>query len=180
MKKIFTLAILLFSNFIWAQANEDNLESFARVNLGLHGLEASYELPLSERFVWENTLGIGMGANSYANGAEFHFDFLNPTPFVKSELKYIYNIKKREAKGKNISNNSGNYIGLQTKYSFGNANEYDLNRTTLTEVHWGLQRSLGGNFIFNFHIGLGYLSDYDTDEGAVSPTLGLRFGYRLF
>jgi hypothetical protein len=180
MKKIFTIGILLFSNFLLAQANDNLLKNFARVNLGLHGIEASYELSFSERFVWENSLGIGMGANSNASSAEFHFDLANPTPFVKSELKYIYNIKKRESKGKTILNNSGNYIGLQTKYSFGNSNVYELNRTSLTEVHWGLQRSLGGKFIFNFHIGLGYLNDYNTNEGAISPTLGLRFGYKLF
>ena len=180
MKKFFTIGILFLSNFLLAQTNDDVLTNFARVSLGLHGIEASYELPLSNRFVWENSLGIGMGANVNASSAEFNFDFANPTPFVKSELKYIYNIKKRESKGKNVLNNSGNYIGVQTKYSFGNSNVYDLNQTSLTELHWGLQRSLGGKFIFNFHVGLGYLNDYTTKEGAISPTLGLRFGYKLF
>ncbi|GHA51962.1 hypothetical protein GCM10007103_35440 [Salinimicrobium marinum] len=163
-----------------AQSNDNLLDNFARINLGLHGIEGSYELPVSKKFVWENSLGIGMGANVNASSAEFNLDFGNLTPFLKSELKYVYNINKRESKGKNIVNNSGNYIGLQTKYSFGNSKAYHLNSTSLTEVHWGLQRSLGGNYVFDFHIGLGYLNDYNTNEGAVSPTLGLRFGYKLF
>ena len=54
------------------------------------------------------------------------------------------------------------------------------NPALLTEVHWGLQRSLGGNFIFNTHIGLGFVSDFDTSSTAFSPTFGLAFGYRLF
>ena len=180
MKKFFTIAILLFSNLLMAQSNDNLLDNFARINLGLHGIEASYELPVSKKFVWENSLGIGMGANVNASSAEYYLDFGNLAPFVKSELKYIYNINKRGSKGKNIINNSGNYIGLQTKYSFGNSKVYHLNSISLTEVHWGIQRSLGGNFIFDFHMGLGYLNDYNTNEGAISPTLGLRFGYKLF
>lgn len=180
MTKIFTIGFLFFSTFIFAQSSEDGLTNFARINLGLHGLEASYELPVSKRFVWENSLGIGMGANVNGGGAEFHFDFARPVPFLKSELKYIYNIEKRVSKGKNVLNNSGNYVGLQTKYSFGNSGTYALNRSSLTEIHWGIQRSLGGDFVFDFHVGLGYLSDYETEDDAISPTLGLRFGYRLF
>lgn len=180
MKKILTIGILFLSNFLWAQTNDNVLTNFARINLGLHGIEASYELPISKSFVWENSLGIGMGANINGKSAEFHFDFGNPTPFLKSELKYIYNIEKRESKGKTVLNNSGNYIGLQTKYSFGNSDVYELNRTSLTEIHWGIQRSLDNKFILNIHIGLGYLKDYNTEDEAISPTLGLRFGYKLF
>ncbi len=180
MKKILTIGVLIFSNLLWAQSDTDAFKNYSRINLGLHGLELSYELPVSKKFVWENTLGIGMGSNINGSIVQYSFNFLKLSPFLKSELKYIYNVHKRKAKGKNTLNNSGNYIGFQTKYSFGNSDDTLQNQTLLTELHWGIQRSLGKRFIFNTHIGLGYLKDFESDNGKISPTLGLRFGYRLF
>jgi hypothetical protein len=69
---------------------------------------------------------------------------------------------------------------LQTKYSFGKFANTTYNRALLTEIHWGIKRSLGGNFIFNTHVGIGYLGDYNTNSGAISPTIGVAFGYRIF
>lgn len=151
-----------------------------KINLGLNGLEAAYELPVGKQTTWENSLGIGMGSNVYGTSVEYHFNFSQPVPFLKSKLKYIYNFNKRDEKGKNTTHNSGNYIGLQTKYNFGNSSNYQLNKTLLTEVHWGIQRSLGRGFMVDAHIGLGYIKDFDTKDGALSPTVGLRFGYNLF
>jgi hypothetical protein len=66
---------------------EDPLTSFARVNLGLHGIEFAYELPISKSIVWENSLGLGMGSNKTS-----HTLALNaPVPHFTSELKYMYN-----------------------------------------------------------------------------------------
>lgn len=180
MKKYLIIGILLFSNLLSAQSKEDKLSNFLRINLGLHGAELSYELPISKKFAWENAFGIGMGSNIYTRSINYSFDLARPTPFLKSEFKYIYNRNKRILKNKLILNNSGNYIGLQTKYSFGNSKLLSQNKTLLTEIHWGIQRALGEKFIFNLHLGLGYLKDYDTKYGRTSPTFGLRFGYKLF
>lgn len=181
MKKVLAIVLIVSTQIINAQVtSRDSLEKFGRVNVGLHGLEASYELPVSKKMVWENTVGIGMGSNVYGSSVEYYFDFKRPIPFLKSELKYIYNFEKRVAKGKRTINNSGNYIGLQTKYSFGDRVDRHLDSTLLTEVHWGIQRSLGGGFLFNVQVGLGYLSDFDTTDGSFTPTAGIKFGYRLF
>jgi hypothetical protein len=77
-------------------------------------------------------------------------------------------------------NNSGNYLGLQSKYSFGNANYFELNRTLLTEIHWGIQRPLSNRFIFDMHLGLGFIYDFDFTSASISSTFGLRFGYIMF
>lgn len=181
MKKIVLIIfVFLTTSFsLFAQQNNDETSSFGRVNLGLHGLDLSYEFLISKKFIWENSIGIGMGSSVY-HDAEYRFVFTQPVPYLKSELKYIYNIEKRLSKGKNIVHNSGNYVGIQTKYSFGNSNNYLLNQTLLTEIHWGIQRSIGSKFIFGTHIGLGYIKDFTTNNGEISPVLGFRFGYRLF
>src|SRR5690554_859830 len=114
MRRLLTLGVtaLIFTNTLSAQT-EDNkaLENLARINLGPHGLDLSYELSISNEFIWENSLGIGMGSNVYGSSTEFVFDFGQPVPYLKSELKYIYNFDRRISKGKSTSNNSGNYIG---------------------------------------------------------------------
>ena len=92
----------------------------------------------------------------------------------------MYNRDKRESKGKGLNNNSGNYVGLQGKYSFGDRGFFDLNRAILTEIHWGIQRNLGQKFTFNLHLGLGHIADLDLKQGSLTPTFGLRFGYRIF
>ena len=181
MKIIITFYLLVLASFTYAQ-NEDStgLTKFGRLNIGVHGIEFSYELPISNKLVWENNLGIGLGMNTNGGMAHYYFALDRPTPFVKSELKFIYNRKKRISKERNIHNNSGNYIGFQAKYSFGNNNVYDLNESILTEIHWGLQKNLGKRFLFNTHVGFGYLWDFHNKTGQPSPTIGVRFGYKLF
>lgn len=183
MRKFLMIGVtaLIFTNTLSGQTEDNNaLGNLARINLGPHGLDLSYELSISNRFIWENSFGIGMGSNAFGSSTGFVFDFGQPVPYLKSELKYIYNRERRINKGKNSANNSGNYIGIQPKYSFGNQTSAELNQTLLTEVHWGLQRSVGRDFLFDAHIGLGYLKDFDTKGGGVSPTLGVRFGYKIF
>lgn len=181
MIAVTAVAVFGFSYSLKAQTSEDqNLVPLGQVNLGFHGLEVSYELPVSKKMIWENSLGIGMGSNVYGSTIEYVFSFKQPIPFLKSELKYLYNLNKRANNGKNIKYNSANYVGLQTKYSFGHAKYYDVNKTLLAEVHWGLQRSLGGKFMFDTHVGLGYIKDFDTKYDVISPTFGVVFGYKLF
>lgn len=180
MKKLVSLILIAMAAIGFAQnANDQSLQSFSRLNLGLHGLEFTNELPISNSIVWENSLGLGMG--SYVgNGVNYRLALDTPVPFLTSELKYMYNRVKRINKGRSTLNNSGNYIGMQAKYSFGSSKTFELNQTVLTEMHWGIQRPLGKRFIFDMHLGLGYLLDFDFDEGDFSPTFGLRFGYKLF
>lgn len=181
MRKPVVLCLLFFVHLGFAQVSKSNdLNNFGRLNLGLHGLELSYELPLSQSIVWENNLGIGMGMEASAGSASFAFYFDRPTPFVKSQLKWLYNRNKRLSKGKNVYDNSGNFIGLQSKYSFGDADLFDVNQAILTEIHWGIQRNIGARFLFNLHLGLGIVSDFDNSESVFTPTFGLRFGYRIF
>ena len=178
MKRFVFITVLLQSMICLSQNDTGNpLSSFTRLNLGLHGLEITYELPISNSFVWENSLGLGMGSDALGDDAGYTFALDVPVPYIISELKYMYNRQKRIDKGRSTLNNSGNYVGLQTKYSFGNARYFDLNQTLLTEVHWGIQRPLGNRFIFDMHLGLGYLSDFTFKTSSVSPTFGLRFGY---
>lgn len=180
MKKLFLIFFSVISIICFSQNSQDqSFQSFTRLNLGLHGLEVTNELPISKRLIWENSLGIGMGS-FVNNNVNYRLIFDVLVPFLTSELKLMYNKNKRLEKGRSRLNNSGNYVGLQAKYSFGSSKTFELNQTLLTEIHWGIQRPLGKRFIFDLHLGLGYLLDFDSEEGLASPTFGLRFGYLMF
>lgn len=178
MKKCL-LAALLVANTTACFA-QSTLENIGKVSLGLQGAEFSYELPLGKSLLLESAAGLGVGMEVDHNKSTYSFYLLDPVPFVSTELKWIYNREKREAKERSNANNAGDYVGLQTKYSFGHPNSLALNKALLTDIHWGLQRTLGTKFTLNTNIGLGYMYDFDTTYGNVAPVLRLKFGYRLF
>ena len=178
MKKCL-LAALLVANTTACFA-QSTLENIGKVSLGLQGAEFSYELPLGKSLLLESAAGLGVGMEVDHNKSTYSFYLLDPVPFVSTELKWIYNREKREAKERSNANNAGDYVGLQTKYSFGHPNSLALNKALLTDIHWGLQRSIATKFTFNTNVGLGYMYDFDTAYGAIAPVLRVKFGYRLF
>lgn len=179
MKKI-TLFVLAIAGYTTAYS-QDDLERTFKLSLGLQGIEANYELPVAKQLIWENSLGIGVGMNAYDDTSEFNLNIPNVAPFVSTGLKWMYNYDKRVANSKDTKHNSANYLGLQTKFSFGNNNSSTFqNQALLTDIHWGLQRNLGSKFTFNSNIGLGYLQDFEFNEASIAPILRVKFGYRLF
>ena len=179
MKKNFFALLLFVTSSIISQ---EYLEDQFKLEYNLLGVGVSYEAPISEKFLIDLGAGVGGGV---AGTRSYTWEFnSNLASYFKGELKYMYNREKRLKKGKNMENNSGNYIAFQTKYftrRFSeNTNFEPLNRAILNEFHWGLQRSMGGNWLFSFHVGLGFLRNIDDDYNLVSPAIGLKFLYKLF
>lgn len=179
MKKNICL-FLLFPLWGTAQEQPESYKSSGVFELGPHGANIGYHLRIGEISFLTLETGFGGGYNVNDDTASFVFNFSQPTPYVKSTYAVFYNKKKREEKGKSLRNNAGNFIEVQLKYSFGNKNEMDLNTSLLSEVHWGIQRSIGNNFYFKTHIGIGYLQDFTVNKGNITPTVGAKFGYTVF
>jgi len=167
-----------------------NLDKLLKIELGLHGVGLSCELPLNYRWVIDLSTGLGGGYYvSKTDVSRFNSSFIinDPVAYFKSEFKYYYSRSKRLSKRKQIRNNTGNYIAFQSKYTTRrvfNDNDWDriyspLNRTLLNEIHWGIQRPMGQKFLFNFHVGLGYASDFDFKSSWTYPALGVKFAYIL-
>ena len=184
MKKLlFTicLSIFVFTNLA---AQQEPLKKMFKTDFNFAGLGLSYETPLSEK--WTVDLSVGIGAAHNANNGLSVEWILNEVPaaYIKSEFKYFYNREKRFKKGKNNANNSGNYWAFQTKFATERFSEPSIFSTSsnvlLNEFHWGMQRSLGSNWLFNTHFGLGYARDFTFDSGSLYPALGLKFTYILF
>ena len=185
---IFTVFLLSTSGLI-AQGNEE-LKSMFKTDFNFSGIGFAYEIPLSKKWSVDLSAGIGASAN-VTSSYDVRWDLnKSPSTYFKSEFKYNYNIQKRYKKGKNTINNSSNYLALQTKYITPRLSKdssiysFPAHNVLASEIHWGLQRSLGGNWLFNFHAGLGFAKDFDLGERKSLRNLylamGLKFSYIIF
>ena len=183
MKK--SILLLLFMGFfvmeIFAQDRTTTLVSHPKVELGLQGLNVGYELVTGKNTLLDFNAGLGGGYSVQDYETSYTWNFLSPAFFAITEFRYYYNLNKRLSKHKKMGVNAGNYVGAQMKYAtggiFNNNYGYRLHNTFLTEIHWGIQRDLGKNFLFNLHVGLGYARDIYWNSGAVYLAAGVKFGY---
>ena len=183
---LFTVLLLSVSS-LFSQGNGE-LKKLFKADFNFSGIGIAYEIPLSKKWSVDLSTGIGASAN-VVSAYDVRWDLnRSPSAYFKSEFKYNYNIQKRFKKGKNTANNSSNYLAFQTKYITPRFNKspylFPSNNVLATEVHWGLQRSLGGNWLFNVHTGLGLAFDLDIEDKSkpvnLYLALGLKFSYIIF
>lgn len=127
-------------------------------------------------------LSAGFGGGYYIDGSKFRYNLLKFAWYFSATPKYFYNIRKRINQGKAVQNNSGNYLGLRVKYSGPiSLNEDGLSKirkSISTNMHWGLQRSIGAKSMFSSQIGGGYARDAD-GSGAFYPSFDFKFSFIL-
>ena len=136
------------------------------------------------------TFGGGLAYSGYlevVNGEE-SFEFYS-APFLTSSFRNYY--KRRRVNKNNLQNNSGNYVGLLSYYTFksivsidsDNVFETDENSFSIGPV-WGFQRNYASGIHLDFSIGLGYmwvenLGDILDDVNGVTIVSGFELGYRF-
>ncbi|WP_369048920.1 hypothetical protein [Tenacibaculum sp. UWU-22] len=193
MKKhvfLFLLIVMAVSSITAQDKSQIDLQNQFKINYNIVAFEGIYELPIAKEFVLD--LGLGFGAGNYIKkdaflnksfGTSLSFKSF-PSLRFKSSIKYIYNRIKRAQNNKNNKNNAGNYLEFQTLYTTKQKNASNISNsadnTLLTEMRWGMQRSLGGNWLFNVHFGIGYGKDFETKIDNFYPALGLSFSYIIF
>src|SRR5690554_4346919 len=88
MKKLLlTVLIISHTTFLFAQ---DRLEKLAKISIGIQGLEANYALPISNKIILENSIGIGVGMNAIKNRSEFNLNIPHASPFISSGVLWMY------------------------------------------------------------------------------------------
>jgi hypothetical protein len=156
--------------------SETKLSSLAKFDVGLQGIGFTYEPKISDKIIIDLSGGAG-GGYDISEGS-ITYDVLKPAFYFSLAPKYFYNIQSRIKKGKKTQLNSGNYIGVRIKYVTPLDQKTALIRNSiLTNVHWGIQRSLGYHWLFNSHIGVGYAQDIDYRFGTIYPSLDFIFSY---
>jgi len=181
MKKLILLtSILGFLHACYGQQTQPDgrLSSLAKIDLGLQGIGFTYEPRISNALTIDLSTGIGGGYDISEESLEY--DLLKPAVYFSATPKYFYNLQKRRNKGKTVLHNSGNYIGLRFTYNTPLDKKSDAVRNSiLTNIHWGIQRAIGGHWTINSHIGVGYAKDVDYNFGTIYPALDFKFSYIL-
>ncbi len=188
--RILTLLILLFCCFsVKISAQEASVEkSVFGLETGFLGIWLNNEVRLMDQLSLRTEIGLNagiFGRSSIKNQPGFIL-----TPEITLEPRWYYNLKKRKANQKNISNNSGNYFALKTTYSpdwFAISNSENINPTSHFSIipTWGIRRNIGKHFYFETAIGIGYRHYFGNDEvnlklkDNVALNAHLRFGYRF-
>ncbi len=180
MKK--NISILFIFVFLQVFSQKEDLKDQVLISFDITSLKISYEKVISNKITSNLGLGIGAGYYNVDNNVnhKIGMSIVNIPIVVSQNNKYYYNREKRQNDNKSIENNSGNYIGLKFRFNTGTeSTDLSPHNSLLSEINWGLQRDLGHNWIFNFSIGIGYLSDFDTNNQNIIPTIGLLFGYNF-
>lgn len=173
MKRLSIISIFIFLTIL-AYAQNDKVQNVHSLKVTFIGLSYAYEQSISQKSTVNFELMVAGGfGSSFISG-----DYWLITPIIRVEPRYYYNYFKRIAKNKKTINNSANYLSLSADYQFGTSigNNAQALRTFSLIPKWGLKRTIGNHFIFEFATGIGaYTSEIETWK----PTLGLdlKFGY---
>lgn len=176
MKKLLLLSFCFFTfSSINAQNQPSVEDGLFSVNILTPGLEYEYGLTNS------TTLDLSVGSGFAYRKGTFGEGF-GVYPVFGVQYRYYYNLNKRLEKGKNISNNSGNYIALSGTVQGGKPIIGDLEFTEgyfgVIGPVWGLQRYYGAGFKLDLNLGAGY--GFNESGGSFfSPIIGLKLGWRL-
>lgn len=180
MKKIVLLYIFFYVGFVFTYAQEKESISLEKqfgieANLFTPGFGVSYELPISQNILFDFAGGFGMPLMKYTGRVEIGAAFIKP--YTRIEGKYYYNRVRRARKGKEINNNRGNFIGLQSKVMF--SPDSDNFTIMLNEVHWGVQTEIAKKLLLTFQIGAAHYYTKEK-EHYYSPILDFKVKYVLF
>ncbi|MFS4493746.1 hypothetical protein [Maribacter sp. 2308TA10-17] len=98
---------------------------------------------------------------------------------LRGQYRYYYNLERRITKGKNISGNTGNYVGGLMLVQFGNPIIGDIQRPDIFGVGpvYGIQRTYRRGFFYRLEGGVAYLEDgFGSGVGLI---LAARIGWVL-
>ena len=161
--RLLLIAFLLPLYCFTQKTNEpkEYVRNIYSIDVGLMGPQVGFELQtgLNQSIL----LRAGLAPVYYSTSVDYgagSFRMLTVSLNLSGEYRIYYNFQKRDADGKNIMNNSGNYFAfpigflsepLADKYYFDNTGHIYFGAL------WGINRSLGKKMGFNFNLGPGYI-----------------------
>lgn len=162
MKRILVL-VFLCSYGVLAQNNSNVERGLFKVNALAPGVTYELGVGLNSTLVFDFLVGLEVEGGSRRSTTVELF------PTLGAEYRYYHNLKKRMANNKNISGNSGNFIGGVNRFIFrapllGNL-EYDEPISYHTAVVYGIQRTYNKGFYFSVQAGPGLFLNDDVSGG---------------
>ncbi|TKC00669.1 DUF3575 domain-containing protein [Pedobacter cryophilus] len=184
MNKITLITICCLMSSL-SKAQETSVEkSLFGAQIGYLGVWANHEAKLSNRITFKTEIGLDKGY--VAETLLFTSKKSSFYPFFILEPRYYYNLGRREAASKKVKGNTGNFWGLQMRYSPNlfvvNDKYIDNDREILTiSPKYGLRRTLGNHFNLETTVGFGYGYEFNKypnypDGGFFSIEATIRVG----
>ncbi|MGY5848949.1 hypothetical protein [Salegentibacter sp. F14] len=176
MKKTLLFCLCLFSLFSMRSQDQASVkDGLLSINILTPGLEYEYGLSASTTLDLRVGTGFAYQKNSFGEGFGIY-------PIFNIQYRHYYNLAKRLEKGKEINNNSANYIALSGVVQAGKPIvgdlEYNEGFFGVIGPVWGLQRYYGSGFKLDLNLGAGYGFN-ESGESFFSPLIGLRLGWLL-
>lgn len=177
MKKLLLLSFCLCSFLTLSAQDQPSVEDgLLSINILTPGLE--YEYGLSKATTLDLRAGSGFAYRKGMFGEGY-----GVYPIFNVQYRYYYNLGKRLGKGKNIANNSANYLALSGAIQSGKPIIGDLEHNEgffgVIGPVWGLQRYYGAGFKLDINLGWGYGFN-ESGSSFFSPMINLRLGWRVF
>ena len=184
MKTILPLIAIFITCRCYAQDTKLE-ESIFSVQAGFFGVFVNNEYAVSKKIALRSEIGYELIGYAYSEALGSSYKMM---PVFTFEPRWYYNLTRRENKGKNITANSGNFVGIKTSFNPNvlTISKDELEYSLITMIPtWGLRRKMGKHFNFEtgFGIGGGYLFYKDAvyqDYLYLAINLHLRFGYNFF
>ncbi len=190
MKNVYILFFAFSVTFLNAQSSKNVERGLFKLNALTPG--ASYELGIGKKTTLNFDLDLAFAITG-GSGRSTEFGIF---PSLNAEFRNYNNFKRRQAKGKNTSGNSGNFISFYNsiqsiKPLVGNLDtSFDARTYFTTGVLYGFQRTYTKGFYWNLSFGPGIffqkqeligpgvqVEEYYTDFGIVgSAKIGWVLG----
>lgn len=189
IKKILLLiAISLITQHSWTQQNAAVEKSVYGFQVGVLGFWAHNESRLQRNISLRTELGFDAGifsSNADFSGSKVGVIFI---PSITLEPRLYYNLRKRMDKGKNISENSGNFVALKLNYrpdwfTLSNVKNTSVADNIAIIPKWGIRRTFWNHLTYELGAGVGYRKyylkqyGYNENPGEVAIDLHIRLGY---
>ena len=182
MKNIILSLLVLFCFCTTIVAQEASVEkSLFGLQIGPTGVWGHNELRMSPTSTIKIEAGLQFD-NVYSTG--IRGNRLHAFPDFNVEPRWYYNLGIRKNKEKNISQNSGNFLGLFIKARTGRTltvrnEEMRLKEDYAAYVRWGFKRTYGKHFTLETAVGPGLVlsNSSNTQELFADINIQFRIGY---
>ncbi len=171
MKKL-VFPFLIFCFSLLSAQTDKNVEEH-QVQIGLPMPAILYEKGIGNNSTLSLEAITGLHIRG-CSGCETQFGIY---PILRGQYRYYYNMERRLRKGKNITGNTGNYIGGLLIYQGGSPLIGDIQNSSVLGVGpvYGIQRTYRRGFFYRLETGVTYFED-DFSRGVVL-VLAARIGW---
>ncbi len=179
---LIVLCVGLWLNSTFSQEVE---KSIVGIQLGFLGGWVNHELRLSHHWALHSEFGLDGTLSRIVDDGDFPIIL----PMVSLQPRYYYNLPKRKAEIKDITDNSANYLAINfifypEFFSYSNQENINIKNGLFIMPTWGIRRNFNQYFYYELGAGVGFningLSEIEGKESILIYNILARVGYKIF